>query len=336
MALGDLAAADASLRRALAIDPALVEARLNRALLDLLHGRLAAGFAGFELRWQAPGFTSARRGFAQPQWRGEPIAGRSLLLHAEQGLGDTIQFCRYVPLVAARAAREGGRVMLEVQRPVLPLLRSRFPGVAVLANGDALPEFHLHCPLLSLPAVFGTELATVPTAERYLDADPARAAAWRARLSGAGPRVGLAWSGSAAHWDDAARSIPFFRFLPLCGANARLFGLQPEVRPADRAVLATSGIEDLGGALADFGETAAAISAMDLVIAVDTSVAHLAAALGRPTWVLLPFAPDWRWLLEREDSPWYPSIRLFRQPTRGDWDSVVRRVRAELATLAGA
>jgi hypothetical protein len=333
VALGDLSGADASLRRALAIDPTLVEARLNRALLDLLHGRLAEGFSGYELRWQAPGFTSRPRGFGQPQWRGEAFAGRTLLLHAEQGFGDTIQFCRYVPPVAGRAAREGGRVVLEVQPALLPLLQNRFPGVAVLPSGERLPVFDMHCPLLGLPAAFRTELSTIPPPAPDFSADPARVAAWRARLGGgAAPRIGLAWSGSPAHWDDAARSIALARLLPLRGTGARLFALQPEVRPADRAVLtAAPDIVDVGGALTDFAETAAAISALDLVVAVDTSVVHLAATLGRPTWVLLPFAPDWRWLLEREDSPWYPSVRLFRQPKLGDWDSVVRRVCAELA-----
>jgi len=338
VALGDMPAAAASLERALALDPTLVEARLNQALLDLLQGRLAEGLRGFECRWQTGGFTSPQRGFAQPRWHGEPLAGHTLLLHAEQGLGDTIQFARYVPLVAERAAREGGRVVFEVPRSLLPLFGGCFPGVQLVAAGGSLPAFDLHCPLMSLAAVFGTDLATIPPPLPGLRADPGRAAAWAERLHPAlAPRVGLVWAGNPKHAEDRSRSLPLSGLLPLLGCGAALFALQPEVRPADRAVLAaTPAIVDLGGALADFGDTAAAVAALDLVISVDTSVAHLAASLGKPTWVLLPFSPDWRWMLGRDDSPWYPAVRLFRQPALGDWEGVVAAVQAALSREVNA
>jgi ADP-heptose:LPS heptosyltransferase len=183
--------------------------------------------------------------------------------------------------------------------------------------------------------VFGTELATVPAHVPYLRADPARVAAWRTRLAGAAPRIGLVWSGNPTQRDDAARSMPLAHMLPLQTTGASLFALQPQVRAADRAVLAaTPGIVDLGGALTDFDETAAVLEALDLVISVDTAVGHLAGALGRPTWLLLAAVPDWRWMLDREDSPWYPTARLFRQSARGDWKSVVRRVCEGLAAMA--
>ena len=327
--LNHYAPAVASLDRALALKPGFAEARMNRAVIDLVQGRLAEGFSGYEARWQTQAFTRGRRGFAQPQWQGEALAGRTLLLHAEQGFGDAIQFSRYVSLVAARA---DGPVLFEVARPLLALFEGRFPGVRLLARGEPLPPFAVQCPLLSLPHVFGTDLAGVPASAGYVRADPVRAAQWRNRLVPAGsPRVGLVWSGDPKHANDRSRSLALSRLLPLARSGARLFALQPQVRDADRAVLAaTPAIPDLGREFADFADTAAAISALDLVICVDTSVAHLAAAMGKPTWVLLPFCPDWRWLLGRDDSPWYPTLRLFRQPARGDWDSVLGRVQAAL------
>jgi hypothetical protein len=319
----------ASLDRALALNPGLAGARLNRAVIELVQGRLAEGFRDYEARWQTQLFSRAGRGFAQPQWQGETLAGRTLLLHPEQGVGDTIQFCRYVTLVMARV---DGPVIFEVPKPLRPLFEGKFPGVRLVAQGEKLPPFDLHCPLLSLPHVLGTDLASVPAPVGYLRADPVRATRWRNRLVPAGsPRIGLVWSGDPKHANDRSRSLPLASLLPLVGSGARLFALQPRVREADRATLAaTPAIIDLGCDFSDFADTAAAISALDLVISADTSVAHLAAALGKPTWVLLPFAPDWRWLLGREDSPWYPTVRLFRQEARGDWDSVIGRVQAAL------
>jgi hypothetical protein len=308
-----------SYRRAIALAPDDADAHVNAAYNLLLLGRLDEGFRLQEWRWRTRRFAGQLRGFAQPHWRGEALAGRTVLLHAEQGLGDTIQFSRFATLVAAR----GGAAILEVQQPLARLFAGRLPGVRVLAEGETLPAFDLHCPLLSLPLAFGTDLASIPP--------PTALAVGSGPVAHAQPRVGLAWSGNAWHAKDRDRSIPLENLLPLLGCGASLFGLQPEVRAADRAVLvAAPQIVDFGRGFADFADTAAAILSLDLVVSVDTSVAHLAATLGKPTWLLLPFAPDWRWMLGRVDSPWYPSMRLFRQPAAGDWASVVARVRAEL------
>jgi len=274
-----------------------------------------------------------RRGFAQPQWGGEPLAGRGILLHAEQGFGDTIQFARYVPMVAAR----GGDVVLEVP-PALVDLFSAFPGAArVVAAGSALPPFDLQSPLLSLPLAFGTELATVPVPGAYLTAPPARAAAWSVHMPPApGTRVALCWSGSLQHKSDRHRSVAAEKPAPVLALpGVQFVSVQKDVRDSDRAFLAATSMLNFGQHLRDFADTAAILAMCDLVITVDTSIAHLAGALGRPTWVLLQHAPDFRWLMGREDSPWYPSVRLFRQSRLGDWDGVIGRVARELGLLAG-
>jgi tetratricopeptide (TPR) repeat protein len=323
--------------RALGLRPHSADFARNKAHFALLRGDYASGWELFERRWQARGFPSPARNFAQPQWRGEAFDGRVLLLHAEQGFGDTIQFCRYAPMAAAR-----GRVILEVPRALRRLLGC-LPGPAgVVCAGDPLPPFDLHCPLMSLPRAFGTELATIPAPIGYLRADPALSAAWTPRLAGAeGPRVGIVWSGRGHNRclaDDPA--IPLAALRPLLDCGAALYALQPEIREGDRAALAAMPqIVALGGEFTDFADTAAVIAQLDLVIAVDTALAHLAAALGRPTWVLLNFVPEWRWLLGREDSPWYPTARLFRQPAHGDWTSVIARageaLRAFVASWRG-
>jgi tetratricopeptide (TPR) repeat protein len=326
--LGLLDAAQADLERAIALEPELADARLNLGLLALLRGRLAQGWQGFESRGKAE-----RRRFDRPLWLGEePLAGRTILLWAEQGLGDTLQFCRYVEHVAAR----GASVILEVQAPLVELLRS-LPGVTrVLARGDALPGFDLHCPLLSLPLAFGTKLATIPASPAYLAADPAREQAWRDRLGPAGKlRVGLAWSGNPVHQNDHNRSIAFEQFARLLGPHCEFVSLQKEYRDDDAAALEHSPVRDFSAHLADFSDTAALCASLDLIITVDTSIAHLAGALGKPVWILLSDAVDWRWLLERSDSPWYPSARLVRQHIGGDWSAVLARVRTDLDALAG-
>ena len=269
-----------------------------------------------------------------PLWLGDaPVAGKTVLLHAEQGLGDTIQFCRYAPRVAAL----GARVVLEVQRPLVDLMKTLAGPAAVVARGDALPDFDLHCPLLSLPLAFGTRLDTIPAEVPYLRAPPG-ATDWDARLGAKRPRIGLVWSGNPGHKRDRDRSIPFYALLPLLDLDATFVSLQKEVRPADAAVLKQTGtVIDAADALTTFSDTAALIAALDLLITVDTSVAHLAGALGKPVWVLLPQVPDWRWLLERDDSLWYPSARLFRQNDTRAWGPVIARVRDALSELvAGA
>jgi predicted O-linked N-acetylglucosamine transferase (SPINDLY family)/ADP-heptose:LPS heptosyltransferase len=323
----------ASYDKTVELKPDNIDARWNRAYVLLTLGRYAEGWREHEWRWRRK--EHPPRSYPQPLWRGEPLDGRTIMLHAEQGMGDALQFMRYVPMVAAR----GGNVVLQVPAPLLALAKASFSDCAkVISDGDVPGAFDLHCPLLSLPLAFGTTLDTVPADVPYLTIDPAAAARWRARIGeGKGLKVGLAWAGNAQHKNDRNRSIALDRLAPLFGATGvRWFSLQVGERKADLARLPAGSIADLSDALTDFAETAAAISALDLVITVDTAVAHLAGVLAKPVWVLLPFVPDWRWLIGRDDSPYYPTARLFRQPTRGDWDSVALRVRRALDERTGA
>ncbi|HKM87990.1 MAG TPA: tetratricopeptide repeat protein [Xanthobacteraceae bacterium] len=321
-----------SYRRASAIDPNHAQANFAEAMLLLGQGKLREGFEKYE--WRRRLGTLVPRGFPVPQWNGEDLAGRTVLLHGEQGYGDTIQGLRYVSLVAKR----GARVVLEVPQPLMRLA-ARLPGVTELvANGEALPHFDLFCPLLSLPRAFATTLETIPAEIPYLTAEPDAVARWRETLDGGvGLKVGIAWAGSPLHRSDARRSIEIETLLPLRRLKGvRWFSLQVGERAADLARLPPGLLTDIAPQLTDFAETAGAILNLDLVIAVDTAVAHLAGALAKPAWIVLPFSPDCRWMLKREDSPWYPNARLYRQPSRGDWDSVVKRVRADLAALVAA
>jgi tetratricopeptide (TPR) repeat protein len=320
----------AAFHQVLAADPGHSAARWHEALLRLLRGKYAAGWDGYEWRFKHKEIGLRPRNFSVPQWHGEPVAGRTILLHAEQGFGDTIQFARYTPMVAAR----GARVVLEVQ-PALVSLIASLPGTAtIIARGDLLPAFDVHCPMPSLPLAFATRLETIPVQTSYLEAPANRIAQWRLRLTPGAPRVGLVWSGNPRHKNDRSRSLPFDTLAPLIGvAGIDFVSLQKEPRPADAEALARYGnVLDLGPELQDFGDTAAVISLLDLVITVDTSIAHLAGALGKPVWIMLPTRVDWRWLLDREDSPWYPTARLFRQRAAGDWAGVIARVRQELVS----
>jgi len=319
--------------RAIALDPDYAVAHWNRALLDLQYGRLAQGWSGYEWRWKNEHLTVYRqkRAFAQPLWLGtDALEGRTILLFAEQGLGDTLQFCRYVPLVAAR----GARVILEVQRPLVGLLQ-KLEGVdRIIMRGEAPPNFDYQCPMMSLPLAFGTELESIPSGRPYLAPDDAIVSKWRARLGPHGrPRVGLVWSGNRTHANDQNRSIPFAALAGLLELDCQFVSLQKEYREQDRAALDASGVLRMEEHLDDFSDTAALCELIDVVISVDTSVAHLAGALGKPLWLMLPHVADWRWLTERSDTPWYPSARLFRQTHKGDWEGVIEAVRAELAAL---
>lgn len=321
-----LADYDAALARA----PTHAGARWNRALALLLEGDYARGWPDYEERWRTV-MRPHTRAFPAPQWRGEDIAGKTILIHAEQGLGDALQFCRYVPLVAAR----GARVVCEVHKPLRRLFGA-LAGVSLLMTSDeAKPPFDLHCPMLSLPGAFGTTLETVPAAAPYLAADPVLVEAWRARL---GPRrrlrIGVVWAGRPDNQDHATRSMPVEMLAPVLDAGAEVHCLQKEVSAPDRAWAAPRGMIFHDHALADFAETAALAAQLDVVVSVCTATAHLAGALGLPVWVLLCFAADWRWLRDREDSPWYPTARLFRQPGPGDWPAVTARVAAALRGLA--
>jgi tetratricopeptide (TPR) repeat protein len=321
--------------RALALDKSNADARHNAALARLTLGDYARGFADYEARWQRSGMPARRRSFGKPLWLGEyPLARKRILLTAEQGLGDCIQFVRYAPMLA----RAGATVVLEAPPALLSLL-ARVEGVTAAiarsdARGDALPAFDVYCPLGSLPRALRTEVASIPAQVPYLKPSEERIAKWRERIARLpSPRVAIAWSGSAGHANDRNRSIALRQLAPLLASAAGFVSIQRELRPADAEELARwPQLMQVGDELADFDDTAAVVALADLVIAVDTSVAHLAGALGRPTWVLLPFCPDWRWMLERGDSPWYPTVRLFRQPAAGDWESVIAMVNAELST----
>ncbi len=307
--------------------------RWNRGFTRLLAGDYAGGWPEFDWRRHDERAEPPWRRFAQPTWTGGDIAGRTILLYAEQGLGDTLQFVRYVPLVAER----GARVILEVQRPLMSVL-SGLPGVErLIARGDPLPDFDLECPLMSLPHAFGTTLDRVPTAIPYLRPDPRRAAAWSERMAeGEGLRVGLVWAGNPRFPGDALRSPRLAGLRPVLDVpGVRFFGLQKGPGREDLERVPTpSTFTDLGPDIADFADTAAIMTNLDLVISSCTGPAHLAGALGVPVWVVLPLSPDWRWLLGREDSPWYPTARLFRQTRVGDWAEVAGRVAGALRALA--
>ncbi|WP_109450328.1 tetratricopeptide repeat protein [Azospirillum sp. TSH64] len=339
--------------KALELRPDFPAAHWNLALCLLLQGDFARGWAEYEWRWRWEGFGEQVRPFAQPVWQGEgPLAvGGPLLVTAEQGFGDTLQFVRYLPLLVER----GFTVVFEAQLPLFTLLwhsLGRF-GVRVVPRADSPARVHddlpfaRHVPLLSLPARFGTTLTTIPDALPYLFAEPTRQALWADRLAAAaGPRckVGLVWKGRPAHARDRERSmppaalapllaLPDIQFFALQKADALTGGIGPGDGPGGEAEALPAGIVPLDGLLHDFAETAAAVATLDLVITVDTAVAHLAGALGRPVWLLLPFSPDWRWLLDRDDSPWYPSMTLFRQRRAGDWEGVTAAVAARLAAF---
>jgi tetratricopeptide (TPR) repeat protein len=321
---------------ALALDPDRAETTWNLGLLQLLMGNFEAGFAAREARFKLPSGQFVYPKLPQRLWLGEEsVAGKTILVYADEGLGDTIQFARYIPLLAAR----GARVILAVEPP----LRSLMAGVAGVAECltkpvHALPPFDLHCPMGSLPLAFKTRLDSIPPGASYLPAPAVeRVRAWEQRLGAHDRlRVGLV-SGNPEHQNDHNRSLPFRALAPILGCDAAFVSLQKYLQPDDQAFLRTRPeILDMTSDLTDFADTAALVSCLDLVISVDTAVVHLGGAMGRPTWVLLPYTPDCRWLLNREDSPWYPSVRLFRQDTSRDYASVVERMRAALAELVAA
>jgi tetratricopeptide (TPR) repeat protein len=329
-ALNRHADALASFARVLAHDKGNADAAHNAALSRLTLGDYAGGFAQYEARWQRRGMPQRRR-LGRPLWLGEyPLGRRTILLTAEQGLGDTIQFVRYAPLIA----RTGAKVVLEVP-PELAALFGRLPGIAVAVRGAALPPFDVHCPMGSLPLALKTDLGTIPATIPYLAASEERLGKWRARLAGvAAPRVALAWAGRAAHPNDRNRSLAFAALAPLLTLDRPAFvGVQRDLREDAQALARVPSLVHVGEELDDFDDTAAVLALCDLVVSVDTVVAHLAGAMGRPVWILLPYQPDWRWLLERADSPWYPTARLYRQSTPGDWAGVIGRLREDLARM---
>jgi tetratricopeptide (TPR) repeat protein len=314
------------------LTPDFADVHFNAALSLLTLGDYRRGFAEYEWRWRRTGMT-ARQDLRAPLWAGElPLAGKTILLHAEQGLGDTVMFARYVPQFAPL----GAKVVLEVQPELTALLATLAAAGAIVGRGAALPPHDLHCPLASLPLALKTEPTGVPTEFPYLRAPEPHLTKWRARLQNVPrPRVALVWSGSVTHANDRRRSLTLAQLEPLLSVpGVRFVSLQRDLRDADVARLSgETRITDLGGELADFADTAAILALVDQLVCVDTSVAHVAGAIGRPALVLLPFQPDWRWMLERERSPWYPALKLFRQNAPGDWAGAIAGVRDELVRL---
>lgn len=330
-ALAELLETDEALAaydHAVALKPDYADAIANRGLLKLQLGRFAEGWADYERRWES-GDGPERRHLDSSRWTGaQPIEGRTLLLHAEQGFGDTIQFVRY----AERVARRGVRVVLEVPGPLAELVRGMRPAVQVVVRGAPTPGFDLHCPMMSLPLALGEPEPPAWTGP-YLFADPERVAAFEARLGPPEqPRIGLVWSGNPQHNNDRNRSLPIDLVEALCPTWAQVVGLQLEFREGDREKIeAVCGANWFWSDRHDFADTAALIECCDLVISVDTAVAHLAGAMGKATWILLPYSPDWRWGLGSETSAWYPQVRLWRQTARGDWTGAIKRVNDALS-----
>lgn len=320
--------------RAIQLRPDDADAHTYRAMLLLRRGDFERGWAEYEWRWQVRR-AFARPAFDRPAWEGSDLRGQTILLYGEQGLGDTLQFVRYASLLAAR----GATVIVECQPELKRLLDNVAGTSTVIARGEPRPAFDCHQALLSLPRLFQTTLASVPAEIPYVKVDPDAIAAWRDRLGPKeGVRVGLVWAGRPTHKNDRNRSINLDVLGPLAElSGVRFYSLQlgPAARQLTRPPAGLR-VVDLTGNIRDFVDTAALIENLDLVVTVDTSVAHLAGMLGRPVWVLLPYAADWRWLEDRDDTPWYPTMRLFRQPAHGDWDSVVRRVAAELTRFPPA
>jgi len=327
--MGETAEAIACYDRALAVDPENAEIRRNRAQALLKQGNFAEGWREFEWRWRTAHFAPFRRDWAKPRWTGGALAGETVLVHAEQGFGDSLQFARYLPMVAER----GARAVVECPAPLVELLRGLDGVDAVVAYGDAIPAHDLQIPMMSLPGAFGTDFDSMPDDVPYLEPADDRVMKWSARLGPPSPgsrRVGLVWKGSANHQRNDWRSPGLEAFRPLAGLDGfEWFSVQKDDEAEDLAA-ADWDIAPLGRACADFADTAAAIQCLDLVITPDTAVAHLAGALARPVCVVLPYASEWRWFEGRSDSPWYPTMRLFHQPAYGDWAGAVARLREAL------
>ncbi len=332
-AIGRQDEAIAAYRQAIGRKHDYFEAHYNLAVSLLLKGEFEEGWREHEHRWQIKGLQAPARICSQPRWRGEDLQGRTILLDAEQGYGDVIHFVRYVPEIA----RRGGRVILFCYAELVPLLRRQL-GIEQVISTNPPPPFDVHCPLLDIPFVLGTRRSSIPADVPYLKADPALAEAWGRKLDPRTGRlrVGLVWAGQPLNIRDGERSIAFSMLAPLVRTTGVTFYSLQTGDAASQAKHPPRGMEliDLTADIRDFADTAALISHLDLVISVDTAVAHLAGAMAKPVWVMITSVPDWRWLLDREDSPWYPTMRLFRQTVRGHWDDVVRRVAEALRAFA--
>jgi tetratricopeptide (TPR) repeat protein len=317
--------------RALVSNPDFAQARFTESLIRLTLGDFRAGWRGYEARWQGRNQSSQRRNFSAPLWLGDGrLAGKTILLHAEQGFGDTLQFVRYALLVA----EQGAKVVIEVQRELVRLLKGMKGIDTVIGRGEALPPFDLHCPLVSLPLAFGTELSTIPAPAPYINAADDDIRIWREFLPPRRrPRIGIVWSGDSGHDNDINRSIKLKTLAPLFAAAAVDFvSLQHQMRDEDSCILKDHPtLFRVERRFGDFADTAAVIASLDAVISVDSAVAHLTGAMGKDLFLLLPFGADFRWLRERQDSPWYPTAKLVRQPRFGDWPSAIETLSEELA-----
>jgi tetratricopeptide (TPR) repeat protein len=320
-------------RRAVDLKPDSADAHCRYGLMLLRTGELQRGWAEYEWRYSR----SVPWSFPQPRWNGDDLRGRSLLLHADQGLGDSAQFVRYAPLIAA----SGGRVLLRCQRQLVRLLKN-IPGVQqTFSEDDPLPDFDLHCPLISLPVAFETSLETIPSTGPYLRPNSSIVRAWSTRIDERDTRlkVGLVWAGHPSHSNDRHRSTALSSFAPLSAfqkdaSDIAFYSLQVGLASAEAAT-PPQGMQliDLTNHITDFADTAALIEHLDLVIAVDTSTAHVAAAMGKPVWLVLPFVAEWRWLIDRANTPWYPTMRLFRQPKLHDWEGAIAQLLGPLREL---
>jgi len=328
MAANDVNAAIACYDRILSVQPTAARVLWAKGVAQLTAGDFTHGWQNYRYRWQAREFGHEAREFGVPRFTGaEPLAGRTIFVHAEQGFGDTLQFCRFIPDLAAREAR----VLFMLQPELKDLVEaSRLP-CRLFVPGDEVPPFDLEVPLLDLPAALNTSIATIPARVPYLSVPAAKADRWNTLLgSRTKRRIGLAWSGRRSHIEDHARSIAIAMLAPLFAVGCEFHVIQTDLSDSERNWLRGNarifGAADFPGGERNFGDAAAHVAGMDLVITVDTSLAHLAGALGKPVWVLLAYAPDFRWMLGREDSPWYPTARLFRQQRRGDWEAVIAKV----------
>ncbi|HVT87836.1 MAG TPA: tetratricopeptide repeat protein [Tepidisphaeraceae bacterium] len=324
--LGDLDSAMENYVQALKLQPDFSLCRYNLSMAMFLKGDLEGAWSLAESRWEAKELGLTIQNFAQPRWDGSDLNGRRILLYAEQGFGDAIQFVRYVPMVQA----QGGRVILAVAGELVRLMKQLPDVKQIVAHGDAMPAFDLQCPLLSLPGIFKTKLDTIPVRVPYLQAknDHSR---WRKRMGEVNKKkIGLVWAGRPEHRNDANRSLKFRQLAPILDDKFIFYSLQKG--PASEQARTTNLI-DWTNEIKDFADAAGLMENLDLIITVDTAAAHLAGAMGKVVWVLLPFLPDWRWMMKREDSPWYPTMRLFRQPTIGDWETPIRQITEELSRL---
>ncbi len=319
--------------KAIKLNPKSADAYWNKALVLLLNGKLNEGWDLFEWRWKRDSFTSPKRDFSQPLWLGlESLKEKTILLHSEQGLGDTIQFCRY----AKSVSQLGARVILEVPKALVSLFQSLEGISELISKGTELPAFDFHCPLLSLPLAFKTTETTIPSNKAYLHSEKNKVSRWEKRLGKkTKPRVGIVWSSLSSFRNDSYRSLKLKDFLAaLPKSGIEYICLQKEIKEDDKETLASvQDIRFFGNELKDFSQTAALIENIDLVVSTCTSVPHLSGAMHKPTWLLLSSVPDWRWMLNRNDSPWYSSVRLYRQDDSRNWVGVLEQIKTDLGEL---